>query len=240
MAMSVLDSLTKPGRPSIPELVEALREIHEDRIARGEPLAGASRAFADQVSPHLSRFIVEAITRGSEQLARLVESALGPASDLKSDPSKYYRELRDGVERMERDARRHAELVERLTGRLMRGQPSEWPAFYQETLYLRCQCGRRSGGRFRCENRRERRTSVTALRRPFRARGERLMTDPGVTLRPESFSLDAGDSKVVVVEIDLAPCSNLPIGTIDSAIDLLMDEALVLKLWIEVDVYERL
>ena len=66
------------------------------------------------------------------------------------------------------------------------------------------------------------------------------MTDPGVTLRPESFSLDAGDSKVVVVEIDLAPCSNLPIGTIDSAIDLLMDEALVLKLWIEVDVYERL
>jgi hypothetical protein len=240
MAMDLFDSLSKHGRPSIPELVGSLREIYEGRIARAQPLAGSSRLSADQEFPHLWRFILEGITRGSEELARWLESVRSLDSDLKPDPSKYYRELRHRVERMEREARHHAEWVERLTWHLTQGQKSEGAAFYQETLYLRCQRGHRSGGRFRFENCRGRRASVTALRRPFTTRGERLTIDPGVTLQPDSFFLDARDSRVVFVEIDLAPCSNLPIGTIDSSIDLLLDETMVLKLWIEVDVYERL
>jgi len=59
---------------------------------------------------------------------------------------------------------------------------------------------------------------------------------PTLTLHPDEFSLGAGESRLVYVTIDLS-CLNLSKGIIETSIDVLMDDSLALKLWVEVDVY---
>jgi hypothetical protein len=236
--MNLLDSLLRGSQSSIPELVEALREIHENRAADSESRANPARLLTNPFSPFLRGSPIAGLTRGSENLARLLESALKSDMDARPDGPKEYRELRDGVERMERDARRHADLVDRLTQQVPQRRTSDLAAFYQETLYLRCPRGGHSGGRFQCENQRKRRTSVTALRHGFTAGGEPLATPPALSLRPEALSLEEGEIACVQLDLDLAPCADLGPGAIASSIDLVMDGSIALKLWIEVDVYE--
>ena len=221
--MTLLESLLGQSEPSIPNLVEALREIHEGRSVQGERRAASPLT-------HASGSRTAELATERDQLNRAAKS--GPGT---SDVSEQYRELRDGVERMERDARRHAELVDRLTRR--RTAP-ELAAFYQETLYLRCARGGRTGGRFRCENRQTRRTSVTVCRRPFAAEGKDLPAGLALAIHPETFSLEAGESAIVRIDLDLGPCADLRLDAVATSVDLLMDDAIALKLWIEVDVYE--
>ena len=139
--------------------------------------------------------------------------------------------LRAGVEWMEREARRHAEFVDRLT---QTPAPAK-TAPYQQTLYLQGPCGGRTGGRFRCLNRREAEVEVGARLRPFSLGGAPVATAPALTLKPAGFLLKPGEARLVEVAADLADCADP--GRYESSVDILMNEAVALKLWIEIDVY---
>jgi hypothetical protein len=177
----------------------------------------------------------EAVFTLVEALRRLgaTEGAALPKSLFENPPegaqSALYGLLRDGLARLEREARRHAEFVDRLTA------PKAAPksaAPYQETLYLQGAAGTRTAGRFRALNRRGRRVSVATLSRPFTLGGQAAREGPALTLRPGAFYLDAGESRLVSVEAELPGP-----GRYESCLDLTMDDAVALKLWIEIDVY---
>ena len=158
-----------------------------------------------------------------------------PAAPAGLDASSLYAALRDGLAQFERHAQNHAQFVERL----MRPQPQpQSPAApapaapYQETLYLQGPAQGRTAGRFRALNRRDRRVSVATLSRPFSLNGAPALEAPALTLRPGAFYLAPGEARLVTVEAELPGP-----GRYQSCLDLSMDDALALKLWIEIDVY---
>lgn len=150
--------------------------------------------------------------------------------------SQIYAALRDGLAKWEREARRHAEFVEKLLAprpaEALVAKPAEKPAPYQETLYLQGAAGTRTAGRFRALNRRDKRVSVATLSRPFTKGGEPALEAPALTLRPGAFYLEPGEARVIIVEAELPGP-----GRYESVVDLTMDETVALKLWIEIDVY---
>lgn len=179
----------------------------------------------------------EAVSTLVEALRRLAASEgdtsakglFGAPTKGVDGPTNLYGLLRDGVARLEREARRHAEFVDRLTA----PKPANAAASpYQETLYLQGTAGARTAGRFRAFNRRTTRVSVATLSRPFKTNGEPAREAPALTLRPGAFYLDPGQARIVIVEAELPGP-----GQYQSCLDLTMDDAVALKLWIEVDVY---
>lgn len=79
-----------------------------------------------------------------ERLSQMHAGSAGEARGREPE-TPLYGALRAGVEWMEREARRHAEFVDRL---IQPAAPAR-AAAYQETLYLQGRCGERTGGRFR-------------------------------------------------------------------------------------------
>jgi Asp-tRNA(Asn)/Glu-tRNA(Gln) amidotransferase A subunit family amidase len=159
-----------------------------------------------------------------EQLAKGGERTAGLESQ-------FYDALREGLANWEREARRHAEFVDKLLTPKAAEKPA--PASpYQETLYLQGAAGGRTAGKFRALNRRDKRVSVATLTRPFTLAGQPALAAPSLTLRPGAFYLEPGEARVVSVEAELPGP-----GRYESAVDLTMDEAVALKLWIEIDVY---
>ena len=65
-----------------------------------------------------------------------------------------------------------------------------------------------------------------------------MSPEPPLTIEPECFSLEAGGSAIISVTIDLSATNEIPIGALETSLDLIMGEARAFKLWIEVDVYE--
>ena len=111
-----------------------------------------------------------------------------------------YAAIRAGLARLEREARRHAEVIDRLVDRnAAASATAARSAPYQETLYLQCVSQGRSGGRFRCINRRAKRAAVASLIRPFTLNGEALAETPTLSLRPSAFFLDPGESRVAFI-----------------------------------------
>ncbi len=191
----------------------------------------------DATSRAATATLIEALRRMGEDAGSeppktsLFEELSKGGQRLAGVESQLYGALKDGLAKWEHEARRHAEFVDKL----LAPKPAEKPvaaAPYQETLYLQGQAGGRTGGRFRALNRRDKRVSVATLARPFTLGGQPAREAPALTLRPGAFYLEPGEARVVSVEADLpAP------GRYESALDLTMDEAVALKLWIEIDVY---
>lgn len=168
-------------------------------------------------SPRAATSLFEELSKGAERRA--------------GGESQLYGALREGLAKWEREARRHAEFVDKL----LAPKPAEKPVAatpYQETLYLQGAAGGRTGGRFRALNRRDKRVSVATLTRPFTLAGKPAHEAPSLTLRPGAFYLEPGEARVVSVEAELPGP-----GRYEAAVDLTMDEAVALKLWIEIDVY---
>ena len=233
MATNFIDGLLRPRQASIHELVDVLRDIHHGKTTN-PPRAYPTRPGGSepQLPSLVPRLILDSVARGVEDLARL----LAPASDAATgsdDPSaRRYRELRGRFDRLERDVRQHAETVDRL---LNGNSPAPGAAAYQETLYLRAAQGARAAGRFRCANHRRHRVTVASVQRPFTMDGEPLADPPTLTLRPGGFCLEPETSREVIVEVDLAACQKP--SKLETSIDLLMNDAVAQKLWIEIDVY---
>jgi hypothetical protein len=237
--MSVLDSVFRPSQRSIPELVDALREIHKNKTTRAHAPSAMLQTADEREGPDLlslPRLILERLARGSDDLAGLLASA--PES-TQSAAARHYSALRGCLEGMGREAREHVEAVDRLLGFQSSSASKSARSAYQETLYLQCSQGGRSGGRVRCVNHRGQRMSVSAVPRPFSTTGKSLKAAPMLTLRPDKFCQDAGESQFVLVEVDLAPCSDLSSCTLETSIDLLVNDAVTHKIWIEIIVYER-
>jgi hypothetical protein len=162
----------------------------------------------------------------------LVEGLLNGGGKLADPASALYAALRDGLARLEREARRHAEFVEKLTAPKAEAVTPAVVRPYQETLYLQGAAGARTAGRFRAFNRRDKKVSVSTLSRPFTIDGQPAREAPLLTLRPSAFYLDPGEARVLTVEAELPGP-----GRYESCLDLTMDDAVALKLWIEIDVY---
>jgi hypothetical protein len=239
MATNFINALLRPRQASIPELVDVLRDIHHGKTTNPQPppaLPTRPDGSESQLSSLVPRLILDSVARGVEDLARLLAPALDVATGSDDRSARRYRELRGRFDRLERDVRQHAATVDRL---LDRASPAPGAAAYQETLYLQCPRGGRTAGRFRCVNRRDRRTSVISSLRPFTMNGMPEAAVPMLTIRPGSFALDAGASQIISVEVDLAACPDLVDGDLQTSIDLHMNDAIALKIWVQIHVYER-
>lgn len=219
----LLRALINPGEGAIPEVVGALRALHEGR-------APAPR-FAPPGLP--ASPLLQSLGLAGNQLARLLNPANLTGAAPALDPLGAYAGLRQHVEDLERRTRERAAAVDRGLGR----EPGS-PAPYQETLYLQSVRGGRTAGRFRCLNRRAQPTSVTAVLRPFTSAGRPATAAPSLTVRPGSFTLEPEAAAIVTVEVDLSTCSTLEAGPLQTSLDLLMDGAASVKVWIELDIYE--
>jgi hypothetical protein len=187
------------------------------------------------VSPTTLLFL-ESIRRASEQIVRL----LPQRSSLSQSPlATEYARLRDHFGEIERIARRHRESInsDREPQRPV-GATAARAAFYQQTVYLQCEAGGCTAGRFRCINSRTQRVRVTSSLQPCTIKGEPLDAAPAITLCPGAFSLEPGAATIVAVEVDCTACAALRQGTIQTSIDLQMDDCLALKVWIEITLHE--
>jgi hypothetical protein len=136
-----------------------------------------------------------------------------------------YRRLREGLARAEARARNEAAA-----------RPP--PALRQETLYLNCRRAGRTAGRFRCENALGREVEMRIVTRPFSIGREALTSPPKLLVSPAQLKLPADGSVVIAVQADLAPCPEISGHGLQTSLDLILDEALAIKLWIEIDIYE--
>jgi hypothetical protein len=238
MATTPIDLLLRPPEASLPDVVAALRDIYNCKSLDAPP-PSAPHSGQDLPSPALvSRVILDAIARGNEDLAQLL-APLNREAAFEPEAVRRYSALRNRLDRLEQDARQHAAVVDRFlnhdpstVGQRDGAVPS------QETLYLQCQRAGRTAGRFRCVNRRSHRASVTLSPRPFTINGVPQTAAPIMGIRPDSFALAPGASAMLTVEVDLGSCPDL-LDNLQTSIDLHMNNAIALKIWIEIDVYDR-
>jgi len=238
MVTNPIDLLLRPPEAPLPDVVAALRDIYHSK-SRDAPPPSAVHSGQDLPSPALfSRVILDAIARGNDDLAQLL-APLNRAAAVEPEAVRRYSALRNRLEQFEQDARQHAAAVDRFLNRASStaGQ-RDGTVPSQETLYLQCQRAGRTAGRFRCVNRRRHRASVTLSPRPFTINGVPQTAAPIIGVRPDSFALAPGAWAVLTVEVDLGSCPDL-LDNLQTSIDLHMNNAIALKIWIEIDIYDR-
>lgn len=226
------------GRESILQLVEALREIHTRRTAEGPSSASLLRGIDSQphgASPTTLLFL-ESIRRASEQIVR----ALPQQSSFSQSPlAAAYARLREHFGEIEHIARQHRASINSDAERQRpAGATAARTGFYQQTVYLQCEAEGRTAGRFRCINSRTQGVRVTSSLQPCTVKGEPLDAAPAITLCPGAFSLEPGAASIVAVEVDCTACGALREGTIQTSVDLHMDDRLALKVWIEIMLHD--
>ena len=224
-----------PQHAAIPELVQVLRDVH-NRKASYAPTSVRVESIPRDVPP-ASLLLLEQLARGAQSLTSLLGQSTSELSRGKG-ASMRYGALRGQVDLFEEQARQYFAKIDRLLRREGPAHPAAHPAPYQETLYLQCRRGGRTAGQFRCVNRRERKVSVSLATRPFIYNGEISAPTPLLTVQPVGFPLDPGEVTVIRVDVDLHRCVDFAAGTLKTSIDLRMDDAIALKLWIEIALYE--
>jgi hypothetical protein len=147
-----------------------------------------------------------------------------------AEPARRYQALRQSLESGEARVRQREAGIDREIQRQA--------APYQETLYLQVARGGRTAGRFRCENRLAETAEVRVALRRVTLAGAALAPSPRLVVTPERFQLAPGASAVLTLTLDLASLPELASGKLETAVDLVMNDGLALKLWIEADVYE--
>jgi hypothetical protein len=242
VATDYIHAFLRPPQISLPELVTALREIHERKSIRASPQPTDRTTTADDpagdrlLDPYL--LLLERVVSSADGLDRLLKPWSGEPP--RSSEASRYASLQGGIRELEKELRRHGEFVDRLLGPRERvsAEPSG-ATINQQTLYLQCPRAGGSAGRFRCVNRRTEQVSVTSFARPFTQNLERLAPAPMLSLRPDAFTLDAGASAVITAEVDFAPCPQLASGVLQASIDLRTNDAMPAKIWIEVELHEQ-
>jgi hypothetical protein len=239
VAADLIYSLLRPHQVSIPELVTALRDIHERKSLRDwRASTGMSLRDPTSLPTFGPNVILDLLARGAEDITRLLKPTQGDEFARHPDAN-FYSAVQGRVGKLETELRRHAETIDRLVEANGPASARSGAALHQQTLYLQCPRGSRTGGRFRCVNRRGERSAVTSLLRPLTMNREPLAGAPALSMRPGSFVLNDGESEVVTVDIDFGCCPDLASGTVQTSIDLRMNDALALKIWIEVELHDR-
>jgi len=170
--------------------------------------------------------LVEALRKLHEDKQRQAKTEAKP----EAEPAQRYQALRQSLESGEARVRQREAGIERAV--------KQQAAPYQETLYLQVARGGRTAGRFRCENRLAQAAEVRVALRRVTLAGAPLEREPGFTVTPERLTLEAGGAAVLTVTLDLAALPELASGKLETSLDLVMNDGLALKLWIEADVYE--
>ena len=165
--------------------------------------------------------LVEALRKLHEEKSR---------TPPKVEPARRYQALRQSLEGADARVRRRDDRIE--------SELRREAAPYQETLYLQVERGGRTAGRFRCENRLAVEAEVHVTPRRVTLAGAPLEREPRFVVTPERLTLAPGGAAVLTVTLDLAALPELKAGKLETSVDLVMNDGLALKLWIEADVYE--
>jgi hypothetical protein len=220
--------------PAIDQLVAILRQIHAasgkaNGGARGTASATSANAFA-RARPSLPEALEELLLRGPHQRV--------PPTELQG--AALYQALQERVRQTEATILDHHAAIDRLLRQGDSGgtDPAPRPTLTQETLYLQCPRAGRTAGRFRCVNRAD--ATVRAQVRPaavMTPHGDRV-EGAVITVAPRAPTLGAGEAALITVALDLRCCSAVAADHLESSVDVEIEGASMLKVWIAIDLYE--
>jgi hypothetical protein len=257
--MTLFDLIDRMKDVPTDSLAEALREIHELRVARSD---GVSRAPTSAIVP--SRAAVEPravrapVRRRREEAAiASIVSALkrvherrqsakrggGSAGSTPGSPESPYDRVRRHFHEHEERLRRHAFVTDRVLDGL-RGAgdgplPAEGGALLQQELHLLCAVGAGTGGRFVTANESSR--SLEVELRAGRVRGVPAGWGRHVSVRcePTHFLLAAGEQRTVRLQVDLRDCPVQVGDRLGFTIDATGGGQLLQKVWVEIQMVAR-
>jgi hypothetical protein len=241
---NALRSNGKTRDSTIEGLVGLLRQIHAARTTGrtgGAATAGAGNGGVSEalaIEP-LGAAAVDA-TGLPDALAELLSRAAEHYRPRKPEPrdATLYEALEESIRQTEAATLAHHAAIDRLLRRADGGASAARPALVQETVYLQCARGGRTAGRFRCINRAD--AAVRARVRPG------AITTPGIgrvkgaaiTVSPRACALGPSEHAIINVTLDLQRCAAVAGGPLESCIEVELDGACALKVWVAVDLYD--
>jgi hypothetical protein len=226
-------------------LVDVLRQIHAARTTGrtgGATTAGAGNGGASEA------LAIEPLgpaavgpTGLPDALAELLSRAAGHYRPREPEPrgAALYEALEERIRQTEAATLAHHAAVDRLVRRAEGGGVNAArPALVQETVYLQCARGGRTAGRFRCINRAD--AAVRARVRPgaITAPGGGRVKGAAITVSPRACALGPGEPGIITVALDLRRCATVASARLESCINVELDGACALKVWVVVDLYD--
>ena len=234
MTSNTLDLVLNWPRAPIPLAVDMLKAIYERarepqgqgaRGGAGGDIGGLGEQHPAE-APDLSH-ILTAVS--------LLQSA---AKGVVPTPSSYD-EVRRYFLDFQTQLRRQKLAIESLVGKTFEASALPSAPVFQQSLHLRCPRDGRTAGRFRCVNRTDRRTTVTIASEPFLGDATGPLEGATITATPATCALDPQESQTFIVDVDFSTCSKGPDREAGAAIEIAMDGELAMKVWIAVELDER-
>jgi hypothetical protein len=235
--------------PVIDGLVEALERIHAARTngdasaptSLGDLQASAGGAPANG-APARQAAPAGGPASLPETLVELLSWATRLHTPLRPEPQRatLYEALQARIRQAEAATLERHTAIDRMLDRAGNGgsDAAGRTALVQETVYLQCARGGRTAGRFRCVNRAD--AAVRARVRPGAATvpGGGRIEAAAITVSPHECTLGPGAAAIITVAIDLQRCAAVAGDRIDSCVDVELDGACALKVWMAVDLYD--
>jgi hypothetical protein len=154
-------------------------------------------------------------------------------------PPSSYDDVRRHFLDLQTQLRRQKLAIESLVGKTFDASAPISAPVFQQTLHMRCPRGGRSGGRFRCLNRAEKPTAVTVVTQPLLGEVTGRLDGATLTVTPASCRLDPEESRTFVVDVDFSACAQGADRQAGASLEIAMDGALAMTVWIAVEFDER-
>lgn len=235
--------------PALVGLVDALRRIHAARAAgeAGAPSTLGGLQPSDGRAPgngSPERRDAPAVDPSSlpdalgELLFRAARLHVPPRPEMPG--AALYEALRQRIREAEAATLERHTAIDRMLDRAGNGgtDAAAPTALVQETVYLQCARGGRTAGRFRCINRAD--AEVRARIRPGAATvpGGGPIEGVAITVSPHECTLGPGAPAIITVAIDLQRSAAVAGDRIESCVDVELDGACALKVWMAIDLYD--
>ena len=235
--------------PAIDGLVNVLRRIHAARTngAAGAPTPPGGDQPANghapaNGSPERQDAPAIGLPGLSEALGELSFWATRLHLSPRPEPERatIYEALRERLRETEAATLERHGAIDRMLDRAGSGGTDArgGAALVQETVYLQCARGGRTAGRFRCLNRAD--AEVRAQIRPGATTvpGGGRIEGAAIAVSPSECTLGPGAPAIITVAIDLQDCAAVAGDRIASWVEVELDGACALKVWLEIDVYD--
>lgn len=208
-------------------------------VLRGDALPADARSASAAPLPHDPLTpVLDLLRRASSANAASAAPLLPHAPVERGARDDAYALLQRHFGEHERQLRQHAHLTERILDQLERGEvatalPAAAPL--QQEVRLLCPAGGRSGGRFLLRNELGRPVVVALRASVLREAAE--VEGLAVTCTPRRATLEPEEELLARVEVDLGAALPIAHAPLELVIDALVDERIVQKIWVVVDVH---
>ena len=256
MAADPLNLYTELRKLPLSSLHELLRTIEKgkeryteaDRAAQMkqtvESIASTSRNTNKTFSPlGPLRPGPQAMTPDLSMLTQLLSTWYKTTDDNQGGSHhRNYDQLHQKFRDFETQLRKQKHLVDKLLshgGATKEDAGATGPVGLQQTIFIQCPRGGRSGARFRVINRTSRSALVRARVSEFRGERSQPVDDAMLTFSPVDYTLESGEATIVSAMVDLTRCPEITTDEVHVAADVLLDDQPALKLWVNVEVYDE-